>query len=77
MTLLIPRSGYRVRDPLRGDYLPAAGRDVDLGGEHLQYWARALSCGDVVEQSPAIQEPKPTARSRKNPASANASEDQP
>ena len=73
MTLLIPRSGYRVRDPLRGDYLPADGRDIDLSGEHMQYWARCLSCGDVV--APAATEPKTTARLRKTDTSANASED--
>lgn len=48
---LIPKEGLAVRDPLKGDYLPAGGREV----EPSQWWSRRLKDGDVAEGQP----PKP------------------
>lgn len=38
----------KVRDPARGDYLPAEGREVPRD----QYWLRRLRDGDVREGEP-------------------------
>ena len=40
-----PADGRIVRDPLRGDDLPADGRDVPRN----VYWRRSVQAGDVVE----------------------------
>ncbi|MFH5255780.1 DUF2635 domain-containing protein [Burkholderia semiarida] len=40
-----PADGRIVRDPLRGDDLPADGRDVPRN----VYWCRCVQSGDVVE----------------------------
>ncbi|MBU9581372.1 DUF2635 domain-containing protein [Burkholderia multivorans] len=40
-----PADGRIVRDPLRGDDLPADGRDVPRN----VYWRRCVQSGDVVE----------------------------
>ncbi|UEW68532.1 hypothetical protein [Burkholderia phage BgVeeders33] len=40
-----PADGRIVRDPLRGDDLPANGRDVPRN----VYWRRCVHSGDVVE----------------------------
>lgn len=42
---VIPVQGRRVRDPLRGDYLPERGRNV----EKTSYWLRRRDAGDVKE----------------------------
>lgn len=39
-----PADGLTVRDPARGDHLPAEGREVAL----TTYWQRRLRDGDVV-----------------------------
>jgi len=47
MTLVVPKDGLSVPDPARHDFLPPEGREIDLGGEHLQHWARRIDEGDV------------------------------
>ncbi|WP_425404622.1 DUF2635 domain-containing protein [Hwanghaeella sp.] len=46
-----PKEGLAVRDPQKGDYLPAEGREVTPS----QWWSRRLKDGDVTEGQP----PKP------------------
>jgi Protein of unknown function (DUF2635) len=43
---VIPKAGFRVRDPVKKDYLPNAGREV---GEATAYWRRRVSDGDVTQ----------------------------
>ncbi|AXF22247.1 hypothetical protein CUJ89_08655 [Burkholderia pyrrocinia] len=40
-----PADGRIVRDPLRGDDLPAEGRDVPRN----VYWRRCVQAGDAIE----------------------------
>ncbi|UPG86854.1 DUF2635 domain-containing protein [Luteibacter aegosomatis] len=44
-----PKPGMRVRDPVKRDYLPDDGRDVD---DADLYWLRRLADGDVVDVAP-------------------------
>jgi len=37
----------KVRDPITGEHLPAAGKDVEL----TSYWRRRMRDGDVVDAS--------------------------
>ncbi|HHH0001573.1 TPA: DUF2635 domain-containing protein, partial [Yersinia enterocolitica] len=41
---VIPKDGRSVPDPVRGDFLPAEGRNVD---EDI-YWHRRLASGEVT-----------------------------
>ncbi|CNF82970.1 TPA: DUF2635 domain-containing protein [Yersinia enterocolitica] len=41
---VIPKHGRSVPDPVRGDFLPAAGRNVD---ENI-YWHRRIASGEVT-----------------------------
>ncbi|CFR18248.1 DUF2635 domain-containing protein [Yersinia frederiksenii] len=41
---VIPKDGRSVPDPVRGDFLPADGRNVD---ENI-YWHRRVASGDVT-----------------------------
>ncbi|ELY2552999.1 DUF2635 domain-containing protein [Cronobacter sakazakii] len=47
--LIKPRRGRSVPDPVRGDLLPAEGRNVD----ESSYWLRRLAVGDVDKVIPA------------------------
>ena len=42
---ILPAPGLQIFDPVRRDYLPPEGRDVDLS-DH--YWHRLLLDGDIV-----------------------------
>ncbi|AKM43970.1 DUF2635 domain-containing protein [Burkholderia arboris] len=42
-----PADGRIVRDPLRGDDLPADGREVPRN----VYWRRCVRAGDVIEMA--------------------------
>lgn len=42
---VVPANGRSVPDPLRGDFLPEKGRNV----EKNSYWLRRLKNGDVKE----------------------------
>lgn len=44
-----PAAGLRVIDPVRKQFMPAEGMDVD---DHDFYWARRLRDKDVVLSSP-------------------------
>lgn len=46
---LQPKPGRSVPDPVRGDLLPAAGRNVELS----VYWLRRIADGDVEAVSAA------------------------
>lgn len=41
---VIPKDGRSVPDPVRGDFLPAEGRNVD---ENI-YWHRRIASGEVT-----------------------------
>lgn len=41
-----PAPGLKIRDPLKKDYLPTEGREID---EHDLYWHRLLMDEDVIE----------------------------
>lgn len=48
---VVPQEGRAVHDPLRGDLLPAAGREVDSSN----YWYRRIADGDVkVTAAPVV-----------------------
>ena len=49
-----PTAGRQVPDPVRGDRLPAEGRDVP----RTQYWMRRLADGDVETVRPAARSAK-------------------
>jgi len=66
-----PADGRIVRDPLRGDDLPADGRDVPRN----VYWRRCVQSGDVVEiaesgDATANAEPAATDVAEAEPAAA-------
>jgi len=44
-----PAAGLRVIDPVRKQFMPAEGMEVD---DHDFYWARRLRDGDVVRATP-------------------------
>lgn len=48
---LKPKHGRKVPDPVRGDELPAEGRNV----EDSQYWQRRIADDDVEEASPPTE----------------------
>jgi len=54
-----PVAGRKVPDPVRGDLLPAEGREV----EPQQYWDRRIDDGDVIEVAPVVDTPTRTAKS--------------
>ncbi|MDN0095101.1 DUF2635 domain-containing protein [Yersinia rohdei] len=51
---VIPKDGRSVPDPVRGDFLPADGRNVD---ENI-YWHRRIASGEVTIKA---AEPEETA----------------
>ena len=51
---LIPNKGRTVPDPVRGDVLPPAGRNV----EPSTYWYRRLAAGDVRQQDNSPAKPR-------------------
>lgn len=54
--LVVPaRPGLLVADPARGDYLPAAGREVPQSS----YWMRRLRDGDVLSPEDAAAAGRP------------------
>lgn len=54
---VVPSGGRSVPDPLRGDLLPASGREVDQSN----YWCRRITDGDVkVTDTPAVTIQEPT-----------------
>lgn len=59
---VIPREGYTIIDPDRGDTLPAAGRNVPDGNP---YWTRRLRDGDVTKGTAPEPPPDPEARKKK------------
>ena len=44
-----PRAGFKIRDPIRKDLIPADGREVN---DDDLYWIRLLHDGDVVRAEP-------------------------
>ena len=52
-----PATGLRIRDPIRKDYLPEEGREVDATD---LYWHRLKTDGDIVEASPVETPESPT-----------------
>lgn len=42
---LKPVNGALITDPVKGDFLPESGREVDKN----QYWLRRINDGDVTE----------------------------
>ncbi|EKN4906913.1 DUF2635 domain-containing protein [Yersinia enterocolitica] len=49
---VIPKDGRSVPDPVRGDFLPAEGRNVD---ENI-YWHRRLATGEVTVKAAEPEE---------------------
>ncbi|WP_188260868.1 DUF2635 domain-containing protein [Azospirillum tabaci] len=47
-----PKAGLLVRDPVTGEPLPSAGREVPED----QYWMRRLQDGDIAAAKPAKKE---------------------
>lgn len=56
---VIPQPGMRVRDPVKKDYLPDAGREI---GEMSAYWRRRVSDGDATSQDAPPPGPPPESR---------------
>lgn len=56
-----PSPDLLVRDPVRRDFLPEAGRDVPDGD---RYWLRRLACGDAVKTPPPAKAATVTADSQ-------------
>jgi hypothetical protein len=52
-----PKSGLKVRDPDRKDYLPTEGREVPPS----LYWTRRVRDGDVTNSTPQTQDTAPAA----------------
>ncbi len=46
---IYPVAGLSLRDPVKGDFIPDEGREV----EDSPYWRRRLSCGDASRTPPA------------------------
>lgn len=46
---IYPTPGLLLRDPVKGDMIPAAGRDVD----DSPFWRRRIRCGDASLTPPA------------------------
>ncbi|HDL8369919.1 TPA: DUF2635 domain-containing protein [Yersinia enterocolitica] len=54
---VIPKDGRSVPDPVRGDFLPAEGRNVD---ENI-YWHRRVVSGEVTVKAAEPEETAPPA----------------
>lgn len=54
---VIPKDGRSVPDPVRGDFLPAEGRNVD---ENI-YWHRRVVSGEVTVKAAESEETAPPA----------------
>lgn len=54
---VIPKDGRSVPDPVRGDFLPAEGRNVD---ENI-YWHRRLASEEVTVKAAEPEETAPPA----------------
>ncbi|WP_227732564.1 DUF2635 domain-containing protein [Yersinia proxima] len=54
---VIPKDGRSVPDPVRGDFLPAEGRNVD---ENI-YWHRRIASGEVTVKAAEPEETAPPA----------------
>ncbi|CNI39259.1 DUF2635 domain-containing protein [Yersinia mollaretii] len=54
---VIPKDGRSVPDPVRGDFLPAEGRNVD---ENI-YWHRRVASGEVTVKATEPEETAPPA----------------
>ncbi|HEN3249305.1 TPA: DUF2635 domain-containing protein [Yersinia enterocolitica] len=54
---VIPKNGRSVPDPVRGDFLPAEGRNVD---ENI-YWHRRIASGEVTVKAAEPEEVTPPA----------------
>ncbi|MHA3383285.1 DUF2635 domain-containing protein [Yersinia enterocolitica] len=54
---VIPKNGRSVPDPVRGDFLPAEGRNVD---ENI-YWHRRLASGEVTVKAAEPEDIAPPA----------------
>lgn len=52
---VIPKDGRSVPDPVRGDFLPAEGRNVD---ENI-YWHRRVASGEVTVKAAEPEETAP------------------
>ncbi|EKN4180831.1 DUF2635 domain-containing protein [Yersinia enterocolitica] len=52
---VIPKDGRSVPDPVRGDFLPAEGRNVD---ENI-YWHRRIASGEVTVKAAEPEETAP------------------
>lgn len=65
---VIPKAGIRVRDPVKKDCVPEAGRDV---GAETSYWRRRLRDGDVTAQASAPAAPTPAASPSSAPTSSS------
>jgi len=61
---IYPSPGLVVRDPVKRDALPDAGRDVPDGDI---YWLRRLACGDATTQAPNAAAAVPVAPKAINP----------
>lgn len=49
-----PADGVRLRDPVKGDFVPETGREVP----RTDYWLRRLRDGDAVEVKTGAKAPK-------------------
>lgn len=54
---VIPKDGRSVPDPVRGDFLPAEGRNVDAN----IYWHRRLASGEVTVKAAEPEDIAPPA----------------
>ncbi len=57
---VVPKEGFKIRDPQRRDTLPVEGREVEASS----YWYALARDGDVTEGQPvpAAAEPEPVAK---------------
>jgi hypothetical protein len=46
-----PVAGLLLRDPVKGDFVPAAGREV----RDSPFWFRRLACGDASLTPPVVE----------------------
>jgi hypothetical protein len=46
-----PVAGLLLRDPVKGDFVPAAGREVS----DSPFWFRRLACGDASLTPPVVE----------------------
>ena len=65
-----PSPGLLVRDPVKRDFLPPDGRDVDDGDF---YWLRRIGCGDATTDKPeAVPEVAPIVGAETKPSDSRA-----